>query len=435
MVGNEEQEVLTILRIGMETQYYLLKGTVKAVMKLLQYMGRLKDKKIIEGKQFDDFKTFISRTKGDYQIINIPTQDVRDIETLRNDLNKLGVTYHVLPDLNTSDGLTQIAYYAPHEQKIGTVIQNYIHAKLQYGGEKDFMKLQGLTGGDTSIVNIPWKETSAKLKKDLDHLHINYAIMPDLNVGDGYTQIVYANQDASKLKSWFELYQKDMISQGVSVDDIKSMTMEEYTQTGKITGQEYENTAPDEIKEQVAEYEKDHQKKPFEEALDAPGKRTHPIQDENYLKLKEQTGLKEITINKDTLVRGVNDTSGLVMVRLPGTYNGRGNREIDIALPQNELFLAADGQTYVGFIHLEKEYRTFNYTPNGDVMFKMSPQSENILGRNIYDEYFDPVDRKFRNVQKVEKDLTVPLDKSISKSAGETARKVTASVTIKPPQL
>lgn len=428
MAGYEEQEMLTILRIGMETQYYLLKGSVKAVLKLMQYLGRLKEKKIIDGKAFDDFKTFVQKTKGDYQIFNIPTQDVFELDRLRKDMAKIGITYHVLPDLDSSDGLTQIACYSPHAEKMNTLTQNFIFNKLQGGGEKDLSDLQKLTAGDTSIVNIPWSKGTSELKNDLDTLQINYAIMPDLNVGDGYLQVIYANQDAPKLKSWFELFRNDMLREGKPVEDMKPVSMEEYTATGKMTENDYEKTAPDAVKEQVAEYDKEHQNQPFEKALAAKDK-DNMIMDERYLQMKEQPGLKEISIDKESLVRGFNDTAGVAIVRLPGTYNTKDNREIDIALSQKDLFAARDGNTYLGFIEEGKEYRTYSYHPGAKIEFQLN--QEKLSGKEIC-SYFEPVSKKYKKVKSVER--KPPISGAAAKDVSETVKKATKAA-IKTPVL
>ena len=45
----DENEVLTIVRIGMEMQFYLLKGSVKAILQLFQLMKRMEKKGLLKG--------------------------------------------------------------------------------------------------------------------------------------------------------------------------------------------------------------------------------------------------------------------------------------------------------------------------------------------------------------------------------------------------
>ena len=160
---------------------------------------------------------------------------------------------------------------------------------LKNGGEKQYTELMNLTEGQVSIANIPWPPADAcideyayaetadqeikqklqilsdpsdvpkdffpkegellkeevsvatlegrlqQLKQDLDGLRINYMILPDMNAGKGYLQIAYAAADAPKLKAWYELYQKTMLSQGTSVKNIKEMSWEDYLKTAGKT--------------------------------------------------------------------------------------------------------------------------------------------------------------------------------------------------------
>ncbi len=399
---SESNEIIAMLRIGMEAQYYLLKGSVKAVLKMLQLLGRLKEKGVISGKKYEKFGKFINATKGDYKIINLPTQDNREVIKVCEDMNRMGVTYYVLPDLNSSDGLTQIAYYSPHAEKMENIVQNFCMNRLQ-GGEKDFGKLQKLTQGQVAITSIPWDKELSLLTSDFDKLGIDYAVLPDLNVGDGMIQIAYADKDAGKMKGWFELYQEDLVKEGKETREFKEMSMEEYMDTGKLTGNEYENTASGEIKEQLKDFGKNHEKQDFEKALDASQNKIRSMQDEKYMRMKEQPGLKEVTINVESLVRDENNTQGIVMVRLPGTYNGNGMAEIDISVSVNEVFAADDGKTYVTFLDASKMYDTFSYNPDGKVSFKIRP--EKMTGQEI-GEYFDKVQRNLGDVKSLEQKLS-----------------------------
>lgn len=60
---------------------------------------------------------------------------------------------------------------------------------------------------------------------------INYMVLPDMNAGNGYLQIAYATADAPKLKAWYELYQKTMLSSGTPVENMKEISWEEYLKT------------------------------------------------------------------------------------------------------------------------------------------------------------------------------------------------------------
>lgn len=100
-------------------------------------------------------------------------------------------------------------------------------------GERTINELLELPDEKISVAIITEEGKLQKLKADLDSLRINYTILPDLNVGDGYIQIAYATADAPKLKAWYEAYQSDMLAAGTSVEDMKEISLEDYRKTKK----------------------------------------------------------------------------------------------------------------------------------------------------------------------------------------------------------
>lgn len=404
---NDGNEVLTIIRIGMETQYYLLKGAVKSILQLIQFMKKMEKTGLLNGKEMNNFNSFIKKTEGQFQLLNIPTEQAEELAGMRENFKKLGITYIVLPDLNPNDGMTQIAYYVPHTNKVEAWYQNFCINHLQ-GGEKDSIKLRNLTEGNTSIVSIPWEGEVRKLREDLDRLKINYAVLPDLNIGDGYVQVMYANADAPNIRAWFELYQKEMLKQGKSIQDSERMTMDGYINMGKLSPGDYEQTASGDIKERLKEMEKPGEKKSFEEVFPVPGSQMSSVHDGKYLSMKEQPGTVEITIN-EALVRNISEEQGLFLTRIPGTYNAVGKEELDLALDVNNVFRTDDGKTYISFLELNKNYRTFKYHPEEETKFTLGPQ---MLGKELFGEHFEKVTRKLDRAQKE------TLVKNVIKSAG-----------------
>lgn len=111
--------------------------------------------------------------------------------------------------------------------------------KLHYAstGTHKTMKLSALeklTGNQYNILNIPLeneKELTAfydRLKK----MHVSFAELPDLQMGDGYTQIAYNPMDAEKVKIVVKYYKKRLSE---SPEDI---TLEEYMNLAGKDGRE-----------------------------------------------------------------------------------------------------------------------------------------------------------------------------------------------------
>lgn len=114
--------------------------------------------------------------------------------------------------------------------------------KLHYAstGTRDTMRLsdlEKLTGENYAILNIPL-ENDKDLKNFYDALkkvHVSFAELPDLNLGDGYTQIAYDPQDGEKLKAVVAAY-KELLRKKPS-----DISIEDYIHTANEKGIEYLN--------------------------------------------------------------------------------------------------------------------------------------------------------------------------------------------------
>ena len=85
------------------------------------------------------------------------------------------------------------------------------------------------------MVSIPLEGSEAVFEKDFKELGINYAVMPDLKVGDGEIQIVVANSDLQKVQFWYDLYRSDLQKKGVEIKDMRMCDMEDYKRTGETS--------------------------------------------------------------------------------------------------------------------------------------------------------------------------------------------------------
>ena len=385
---NEEEQVLAILRIGAETTYYLLRGSVEGILHLIRYLKALEKNNLLSGKELKNFNSFLKATEGNFQLLNIPTENAEKLEEMRRAFKETGVTYMILPNLNPNDGMTQIAYYMPHTMKVEAWYRNFCLKELA-GGEHSRIDLKNLTEGHTSIVNIPWNKDLELLKEDFDKLQINYAILPDLNVGDGYVQIQYADADAGKVRGWYEAFQKDFLKAGQWIDSFKPMSEEAYMNTGKMDVQEYIDTAPKEMKERI---EKEGQENPqvFPEAPEVWKSYTKTTADPRYLQLANRPGYLEITINQ-SLVKQVEDrgvAGELFLSRIPGTS---GAEELNLMLPRKDVFTTDDGKTFVTFLEANKIYHTFRSD--------LRHRGPEIVGHKLYQEHYAAVNRQLRKVR------------------------------------
>lgn len=264
---SEISDTAALVKLGGEGTYYLLKGSVKGILYLYQTIKKLEAARILGKGEVRNFERFLKATEGKYKILNVPTEDPQEIANMREDLDRLHAAYTVLPDLNVGDGQIQVAYALEDMEKVEGWYRSFCLDRLQPGGEKEYQDLLHLTDGQVSIVNIPWPDSAGeldeyayadtaqeglretlglpfqegeprpgirdirKLKEDLDKLHVNYTILPDLNVGDGYIQAAFAAADAPRVRAWYEACQKDLLALGKSVGDMKEFSFEDYLGT------------------------------------------------------------------------------------------------------------------------------------------------------------------------------------------------------------
>lgn len=114
--------------------------------------------------------------------------------------------------------------------------------KLHYASEgtHNTMKLSDLekmTGGRYTILNIPLEDEKELIAfyDRLKKLKVSFSELPDLNLGDGYTQIAYNPDDVESVRLVIDYYKKKFRQEA------KEMDLDEYFGTASPGGMEYLN--------------------------------------------------------------------------------------------------------------------------------------------------------------------------------------------------
>ena len=242
------------------------------------------------------------------------------------------------------------------------------------------------------------------ITKDFKALRINYAMLPDLKVGDGEIQVVVANVDLHKVQHWFEIYKSSQLKQGNEVGELKILNSESYAETGKMTEEEYIKTGDEKVQAANEKYEGQEKGNIEKDALSVE-KNTKTISDVAYEKLHNDPDYLEITINHDTLIEKsmyaqsvMQKSPQLFAARIPGTY---GSNEETLVLPKQNVFETDEGKTYIAFI--KKNDKPAVIGPDGSIQ----PQKQRKTGEEVY-KAFDQVMRNFRNGQKQSLDNIQP---------------------------
>ena len=233
--------------------YYTLTIGAKAVLKLIQFIARMHEANLLDKKQIDSLKAFTKVTKGDFSIQNIPIPKEGDItvqsDQISKELRELGIRFHQLPNINSTNHSLQFCVFNEDKQKFSIFMESYIKNALS-GGEKTADDIKNFTNGKFSIVSLDDRAVE-KMTDVMTSLNISYSKLPDLNLKDGETQFFVPNVHLESLKEAYKLYRDGLLKQNVEINDMKNMTMAEYSDTGKITEDEYINSADSSVKDKV----------------------------------------------------------------------------------------------------------------------------------------------------------------------------------------
>lgn len=370
---------------------------------LIQFLARMVKEHKISRSQFKDISAFMKATEGKYDIINLPEMNM---EQLQEEMQSLGIRYAVMPDLNKNDGYIQIAVYQPDKGKFQAWYERHLMG-LMKGGEKEQRLLRNLTNGNTSVISIPLEGKEESVENDFLKLGINYAKLPDLNVGDGDIQYMVANSDLKKVEHWYGLFKADMLKGGEEVKDMAvSDTLDAYMRTGNLTEETYIETASEDIKKANEKYENAVQNEEQREIVSAIHQNQNHIKSEHtpeYEELAHDPDYVRITINKESLVDRMNFEGkeellqeGYFACRLPGTW---GSDEQIMSIPADRVFLADGGKTYTAF--LPKGRKPLVYNADKSIVSILNRRT----GEELAKEVFADAGHRFDSVKSMEKVL------------------------------
>lgn len=399
--------------------------------KLITFLMRMAKKGLAASGLVDAFKNFNQKTSGEFTVYNIPlSQDKAwkmdklnklSIEldkeknpikaaSLRNDINKLekeipeveqlkmlGINYCVLPKLNGSNQTIQVGIANIDEQKFKNWYLNHLTTELK-GGQKNLEAIKVFTEGNYTILNMPFEEAEelGVMFSDFNTMGINYAVCPDLNVGDGYTQVAIPNANRGLVEDWFKLYKEKALSEGTEITkEMYAMDGNSYANTGEVSPDQYINSSNELCKAANAEFELQSHPVPW----------TQKMQHENspeFVKLMQDSSYQKITINQETLVDKL-DTSDMEFLmqsaqknnmfvsRIPKTW---GDKQEALILPMGQVFSTDDDKTYIAFLHKGQSCMVADVRGN-------------VVKKSFEDTYrpYDEVQRGFQKVQEIKQGI------------------------------
>lgn len=100
-----------------------------------------------------------------------------------------------------------------------------------------------MTGGRYTILNIPLEDEKELIAfyDRLKKLKVSFSELPDLNLGDGYTQIAYNPDDVESVRLVIDYYKKKF-RQGAKEMDLDAMEKKIHSMPKDVKGAEVEKT-------------------------------------------------------------------------------------------------------------------------------------------------------------------------------------------------
>lgn len=402
---------------GMRMYFKISQPAMYATIKLIQFIARGVKAKFFDKDITENFTKFLKETGGDYSIFRVPFKesDTREaaIGNIKNYLDKAGVEYCILESVNDEDKAVHVSIARKDEQKFNVMFTDYIKANLTSDKELNSNDLINLTNGKTTIVSVPDAALDV-MKNALTETKVNFAELPDLIPDDGEKQLRVATADLNTTKQCYESYKHSLIKNAsadvtesvTNVPDMKIYSEDDYLNTARRSPDEYMESASDEIKAQIAEFEQLE----ATEAEKAMQKWDMEIQDSknvNCQALRGNMAFSEISIDKETLVDRNNINAQLeqrfpnfFFCTVPGTKG-----EQTLMLPKNQVFTVndADKARYVAFVNNQKPVKLWvKGEPDGGTTYK--------TGKELF-EKFDKHDNNAeltRNISKALEAAPVP---------------------------
>lgn len=421
--------------------------SARLTLQLLVFLMRMAKKGLVAAGFADNFKAFTQKTNGNYTVYNIPLSKEKaekvkllgelelklqkannplekvsirnEIKRLQNEipeleqLKKLGINHCVLPKLNGSVQTIQVAIDRKDDQLFKSWFIDHLTTGLS-GGEKGMEDLKVFTEGNYSIFNMPFEGTELRnALSDFETLNMNYSILPDLKVGDGYTQLAIPNADRSKLETWFSMWKKKLLNEGKDPGEMYAMDQQSYMNMSSVDAKEYIANSEPQYQEANAEYEAKAISVPWSASLQKENS-------EEYVRLLQDKNYEKITINEETLVNNMLISgkaakmrkNGYFISRVPGTY---GEQQQILVLPKEQVFRTDEGKTYVAFL-----------PKNGKTL--IADSKGNVAEHDFASAYapYKAVKRSLSKVENLKKGISPTKNAVLNKAtAKKTAPKVT----------
>ncbi len=349
-MAEEIQEAVQIIRVaydGIEIAMKVGSGGLGAMQKAIDFLKGMLDYEKSLGKT--TMKKLLMKG-GDLQVLQFKTSDIRKVEKLAK---KYGILYSVLPDVNKTDGLSEVIFHTEAVPRANMMIQ-----KLGFGNIASFDDY--LKNGDEK-----------SLGKLLDFLKHQKKETDKSIASDGARAGIVMEGLIEKVGLFA------MEKQSISVDSVKENFSIGYEQANHV------------IKklETIGLLDKGDSNGDYKVMMDKEAflNRVKGYQDlaerMKAVSASKNLNLSDVTISK-TLIQSENDHA--VKTRVPGTW---GKDAKYVWFPKTNAMDIHGGKTMLTFIDKEKDYKI--YDEENRVVSTMR-------GEELYTNHYDKVESAIR---------------------------------------
>ena len=354
-MAEEIQEAIQIIRVaydGIDIAWKIGSGAIEQTKKALDYLLAVLESEKTMGKT--DMRKLLLKG-GDLQVFQFDTKDKRRVEKMAK---KYGILYSVLPDINKSDGKSEIIFHTEAVPRVNMMIQ-----KLKAGRIADFDDY--LKNGEEKemdrVMSFLKKQKSGTRGNDLPH---------DLHTVE--TEKVNEAVDAMIEKIGLYAIEKP----SVSVEDIKEKFKVDKVQTENVL-ERLEKIGVLE-KRKDGQYKAVMEKQDFLDRIQGYRELAGRIQ---AIAASQDKNLLDITITKKLIVE---ENDHAVKTRIPGTW-GEGAKYLWIN--KEKIMEIHSGKTMLTFLDQDKDYKL--YSADNKVIATMR-------GNDLYDGHYDRVSAEVR---------------------------------------
>lgn len=189
------------LRFGMD----VTSGTVKQAKNLAVFIYALLTREKIQGKT--SLKKMLSKD-GSLQVLKIREEDMKKFKKLAK---KYGILYSKLPDINKSDGMTEVLFHTEATPRINTLIEKLGNGSIENlmdyvrnGKDGDFEKVVDYLKKENILKDTPSEvepERKEQLDRYADELKYNAMINDPSRVDITISRKLYEEENLTSIKT------------------------------------------------------------------------------------------------------------------------------------------------------------------------------------------------------------------------------------------